>query len=420
MTFLLNKIRGFLRDDTQQSQITRSTPTIPPLSPYDEWAWIPSPDFSHDLASYVFREWISTAIDRVAEIAVSVPIEVRDSVGRPINHPLLELIGRDGQPNPMQDSLEFLEAHFQRVDVYGNDIWYWTSKRGGSPDEVYQLDIRRVKIKQDGRNIRYYYNLPSGDVELNRNNITHFRRSNIVSSGMHWGLSAVQKLRNVVESDKAMTRWNMEFFQSGAPSGVLILDDTVSAEEAKRVEHEIHQQVTEKRRMVVIRAKQGGAVWNDANLKQREMEFQDGRMLTRQAAFDALGFHVGAVSEASTEAHARVAERFVRSSAYIRHMRTASRLNSSLKMWSGYNRYNVRFHDVRVVDWEQESRKLKAVAPYMTINEVREKYLDLEPTSWGDMPYESKTTSRKVERVDTEVFQTGTGITADEEQQEGG
>ena len=114
------------------------------------------------------------------------------------------------------------------------------------------------------------------------------------------------------------------------------------------------------------------------------MDFEKGRLLNRQAAFDALGFHVGAVSEASTEAHARVAEALVRESAWIRHRRSASALNSVLEFWPGAARYRVDFHDVRATDWERESKKLAAVMPYMTINEVRSRYLELGPLPSGD------------------------------------
>ena len=357
-----------------------STERLPAEIRQPEWAWVPSPVFTDLLATYVYREWISTAIDRVAELCVLVPLEVRSrDLMRVHDHPLLELLGPYGRPNLMQDSMEFLESHFQRVDVYGNDIWYWRSSNGGPPDSVYQLDLSRVDIRADASGkVGYWYNVGGKPELLDTNALTHFRRANIVESGLFWGTSALQKLSNVVESDSSMTRWNQEFFGTGAPSGILIVDqNAVSAPEAKRIEREFMMSAKDKRRMVVIRTQPGNAVWNDASLKQRELEFKEGRMLTRQAAFDALGFHVGAVSEASTEAHARVSERFVRVSAYIRHLRMASRLNEALSFWPDASNYRIVWQDVRTVDWDMESKKLAAVQPYMTVDEVRSNYLDL-------------------------------------------
>lgn len=355
---------------------------------HDDWAWVQSPEFTNDLVAYVYREWISTAIDRVAELCVSVPLEVRNRDGSlVVDHPLLDLLGRHGRPNALQDSMEFLEAHFQRVDVFGNDVWYWFSNEGGAPDEVYQLELSRLRIRVDDRgDVIYEYRTGAGIRQLDGSAITHFKRSNILGSGMFWGLSAIQKLRNVVLSDSEMTRWNQEFFHTGAPSGVLILNEaSVSPAEAKRIENEMHLSASEKRRMIVIRAPEGAAVWHDANLAHRDLSFNDGRLMTRQAAFDALGFHVGAVSEASTEAHARVAERLVRNSAHARHLRMSSKLNSVLAFWPDASRYRIQWQDVRVVDWEMEARKLQAVMPYLTVNEVRSRYLDASAIIGGDV-----------------------------------
>ena len=134
----------------------------------------------------------------------------------------------------------------------------------------------------------------------------------------------------------------------------------VSASERQRMEEELNLSHQERRRVAVIRAKQGSAVWNDANLQHRELEFKEGRLLTRQSAFDALGFHVGLVSEASTEAHARVAERRVLNSVFYRHIRTASQLNRVLQYWGGSQSLEVAFKDVRQVELGTRGKEVKS------------------------------------------------------------
>lgn len=353
---------------------------VPLAARHSTWGWVQSPDFAHDLAVYVYQEWVSTAIDRVAELCVSVPLEVRSTDGMTNypDHPLMKLLGPYGKPNPYQDSIEFLEAHFQRCDIFGNDIWYWASSDGGAPDSVWQLDPRRITIEVDNDGEVFYQYASAGDlIDLSHHQITHFRRANVVQSGLHWGISAVQKLKSMVELDSAMVKWNLDFFTSGVPTGVLMVPLHTPAHEVKAIEDDFYKRYGTKRRMAVVTANPGNTVWTDAGAKQRDIEFEKGRLLTRQAAFDALGFHVGAVSESSTEAHARVSERMVRTSAYIRHMRSASKLNAVLRFWPDWDTHQVRFHDVRSVDWELEAKKLEAVGPYMTVNEVRSRFLDL-------------------------------------------
>ncbi|MCY4464805.1 MAG: phage portal protein [Chloroflexi bacterium] len=384
---MFEKIRSFFRARGEVTNKGATGRRVSDLQDSPEWIWVQSPDFTNDLAIYAYREWISTAIDRVAELCVSVPMIVREAGGLGVyeDHPLLALLGTYGRPNRLQDSFEFMEAHFKRMDIWGNDVWFWQSEFGGAPDEVYQLDMRNVQIRVVDGLQWYFYNVGGVEHRISPEQVTHFRRSNPTATGVFWGMSAVEKLRNVAETDRLMTKWNQSFFESGAPNGIMIVDaDLVDSKQARQMESEFNENPRGKRRLAVIRARQGSAVWHEALMKQRDLDFNDGRLMTRQAAFDALGFHVGAVSEASTEAHARVAEALVRESAWIRHRRTASALNTALEFWPGAGQYRVDFHDVRATDWERESKKLQAVMPYMTINEVRSHYLELGPLPRGD------------------------------------
>jgi hypothetical protein len=384
---MLDRIRRFFRTGRTEINKTGRGRQVSALQNSPEWIWVQHPDFTQDLADYANRIWISTAIDRVAELCVSVPMIVREAGGLDVydDHPLLRLLGTYGRPNRLQDSFEFMESHFKRMDIWGNDVWFWQSETGGPPNEVYQLDLRNLTIRVENGLQWYFYSVGGVEHRISPERLTHFRRSDPRASGVFWGSSAVEKLRAVAEEDRLMAQWNRGFFATGAPNGILIVDaDLVDSQQARTTETEFHQNADGKRRLAVIRAKPGAAVWHDAASKQRDLDFNEGRLLTRQAAFDALGFHVGAVSEASTEAHARVAEALVRESAWIRHRRTASALNSVLEFWPEAERYRIDFHDVRATDWERESKKLAAVMPYMTVNEVRSRYLELGPLPGGD------------------------------------
>ena len=382
----LDRIRGAFRA-AERTSAGGAGRRVADVANAPEFIYVPNPDNAWALATYAYREWISTAIDRVAELCVSVPVVVVEQGGlrRFDGHPLLRMLGQYGQANRHQDSFEFMEAHFKRMDIFGNDVWYWVSAVGGAPDEVYQLDMRYLSIRIRNGLQWYFYRVGGVEYEISPEQVTHFRRSNVTSSAAFWGMSAIEKLRNVALTDGMMSRFNQQFFSTGAPSGILIVDSSdVGPKAAREIEAEFHATADAGRRMSVIRAAPGSAVWHEAGAKQRDMDFKEGRLLTRQAAFDALGFHVGAVSEASTEAHARVAESLVRESAWVRHQRTASRLNSVLEFWGMAGRYQVSFGDVRATDWDKESKKLEAVSPFMTINEVRGRYLELEPVPGGE------------------------------------
>jgi hypothetical protein len=113
-------------------------------------------------------------------------------------------------------------------------------------------------------------------------------------------------------------------------------------------------------------------VWNEAGLKPRDADFQRGRALNRQAIYETLDLPLGYMSEASTEAHARVAERRFLHSVYRRHVRVAAKLNmDAMRFWSPG--FLASFPDVRreSADWEQLSKRIAAEAKYKTLNELR-------------------------------------------------
>ena len=232
-----NRFGGFRGGRARAKMIAAVPPQV--LAP--EWAWVPGPDFAWQLAAYAQRNWVSTAIDRIAEMCVAQPLEVRSADGMQVrDHPLLRLLGHYGRANPYQDSREFLEAHFQRMDVYGNDVWLWVSRRGGPPDSVYQLELSRLKMFSDAAGTRYEYWNGGRREELDARAVTHFRRASVLPSGIFWGLSSLEKLRDLVLQDSSMAKWNREFFQNGAPSGVLLVDPGLTSEaDAVRLQAEL-------------------------------------------------------------------------------------------------------------------------------------------------------------------------------------
>lgn len=384
-----SRLRHLFIDETQrQVEVWRNALRERPLQHIDHSNWlnVPMPDFQGDLLYYSISPWLAIAVNRMAEIAMMSVPQVRhrdDSVSEVRDHPLLDLIGMHGQPNDYQDSLEFRETHFMHLDLFGNSFWYLASRSGGAPDEVYLLDPQRVFIKP-GRNRtidNYLYRHGGKDFRIDPVEIIQFRRAHPYAGGGYYGLSPSRVLRLDMTSDRNMSLWQRQFFESGVPSGIIVVPASLTDEQVRTMADDLELAHKDKRRVAIIRAEPGSAVWYDAGLKQRDLDFERGRLLYRQAIFDMMGFHVGLVSEASTEAHARVAERRVLASVWTRLSRTASRLTTSdvLGFWPGSSRFMVAFEDIRQADWEQEALKLSAMQPYLSEEEVRLREFGLGP-----------------------------------------
>lgn len=347
------------------------------------------PDCIDYLVQYAMDAWVYTAVSEIATDFAMAPLEIwhRNEPKQADNHALLEMLGPAGRPNADQDRFEFLEAHASNLILTGQSYWYWYAPNGGAPVAVYHLPPEAMFVQPGGSEVVGHYVLrwQGDEIKLNKENVTHYRKYHPLSR--YYGLGAMEALRLEVQSDRSMAQWNAQYFGDDvfAPAGILVVSPDVSDKEKQRLEDDLEGKHGPRRRTAVVRSQPGATVWLDAGLKQRDLDFVNGRLLSRQAIYEAVGLPLGLYSESSTEAHARVAERLKLNNVYKHHVRTAVKISSDvLWFWPQHQIYEARFHDVRQVDWQMEAMKLKAVSPFMTKNEVRERHLGLSGMEGGD------------------------------------
>ncbi len=358
------------------------------------YAWGVSQDVSVTLAFYAYNNWVQTAVSRLASRAASAALNVaykNDPIKLDEMHGLAQLLGARGTPNDYQDSLEFLEMHFTHVELAGNSFWYWdrTLPGFGPPDMVHILDPRCIKILPGAAQgiAAYEYWVNGQKYKIDPGRMTHFKRTNPYS--IYWGLSALEALKIEVKSDNSMAAWNAHFFDEDVaiPAGIVVVPTGTPDAEMDRLDDELHSKHGGKRRTAIVRADAGSTVYLPAGVAPKDLDFANGRLLSRRAVYEALELPLGLMSEASTEAHARVAERQLAEAIAMRHTRTARKLNSdALGFWPAPTLRQVKFEDLslRAADWDRESKRLAAVRPFMSVNEVRTQILQLPATPGGD------------------------------------
>lgn len=367
--------------------------------------WAAGPQATDYLIRYALNSWVYTAVSELASDFASAAIEVwhRGSPRLAEGHGLLALLGSAGKPNPDQDLFEFLEAHISNFLLAGNSYWYWFAPAGGAPQAVYNLPVEAMRVVPGADEVvgEYVMEWQGRHFRLPKQNVTHFMKYNPFSR--YVGLGAMEALRIEVESDRSMALWNKMYFADDvfSPAGILVVDEGTSDEEMRRLEAELEGKHGPRRRTMVVRSRPGSTLWNDAGLRQRDLEFKEGRLLARQAVYEALGLPLGLWSESSTEAHARVAERLKLNTVYKLHVRTATKINQdALPFWPRAGSYEARFHDVRRVDWQMEKLKFEALRGLMTVDEIREQHLNLPAMgSLADALFERV---EEVEEVDGE------------------
>lgn len=379
MKISIKRLRGHLKKAAVAPVPVRSRPGQSQTSRYkigqglNAWAY---------LKQFALSPWVYAAITRMSEGAANARLDV---VGRydhtqiDTSHPILGLLGDGGMPNEYQSRLEFLEEHFAFLDLAGNSFWFWYSQYGGSPTAVYNLNPARVRVLPGRDRVvgGYEYRFEGHTAELSPDQVTHFKRFNPYSD--YYGMPALESLLVEITGDRAMAEWNLDFFGDGVaiPAGIFVVDENILDEDLERLEYEINAKYSEKRRTAVVRAAPGSTAFFDAGLKQREMDFNQGREFGRKAVYEVLDLPLGVMSEASTEAHARVAERFFYTAVQRRLKRTQEKINSgAMRFWPGWDRWSVRFEDLRArhADWQQEKLKIESWLEYRTKNEIRQEY----------------------------------------------
>lgn len=354
-------------------------------------------DVARYVATFAVNGWVNTGVSRMSSLTAATPLQVvahRNTVQTNPDHPILALLGEFGQPNDGFSAFEFWENHYTYFLLTGNAFWYWVSRAGTTvPDEVHLLNPAQVKIVpgSDRYVACYEYQVMGQTVKLSPFQVTHFRRPNPFSA--YWGLPALEAIMVQVLTDLGQANWNKELFGDGVavPAGVLVLPSSVSDAERQRIDDEWNAQHSQRRKTAVVRGEPGSVQWVNAGLNPMDADFINGRKLNRQAIYEALELPLGVMSEASTEAHARVAERQQLHAAWRQHFRVASKLNSlpgstirtiaPMQYFPDWDKWLARPVDVRLeaADWDQMSKKLAALDRYLSADEIRTSELGLQP-----------------------------------------
>lgn len=427
----MNKVQKWFLDLLPRQEVV--TPTARwelaerarPLQYLDQqaFAYASGPNFDKTLAMFALSVWVNIAVRRLAVRASSAKISVQyrsDPTRTVDDHPLLQLIGKYGIPNDYQDSLMFRQMHHTYLELAGNSYWYWFAPRGGAPTEVHLLDPNKVRvIPGDRQGVRgYEYTHLGRKLALSTYQITHFKGINPYD--VYYGMAALEAIRTEVQSDRSMALWNAQFFGEnvGIPTGVLVIPSTVSDAEMERVRGEFLARHGGRRETAIIRSEVGGTVYIPAGAAHKDLDFKDGRLLSRQAVYECLDLPMGSISESSTEAHARVAERQGAVAVNTRTLHLDSQLTTSaLPFWRNHQQLEVQHEDLtqHYVDWDREEKRHRVLAQVLSINERRKlvhyaplgREYDHVPTSYQSQPDRGHSDPVQPERQVPDVVEPG-------------
>jgi len=204
--------------------------------------------------------------------------------------------------NPFQKYTELLKETVMHMGISGDAYWYKIPK-GNGPEiaEIWGLHPALMKILSTvhGEILGYVMRAPNAaePVVFEPHEVIHFRLPNPTHD--LYGLSPLEILVPEVQTDLHMQRANQAYFDNDmTPDSILMLDDNLSDEEAKKAKRMIaekHQGSDKKHKMMVARGVKDIKILGST---MKDAEFLAGRDLTTKkvtAAYEVpevlLGYH---------------------------------------------------------------------------------------------------------------------------------
>lgn len=381
----------------------RGAPHVAAVARHADFHWPNLAETQSHTLVYQQSPWVYVAVNRIAEAAALVPLQVLRREGeRKVEvqrHPLEMLLDA---PNPFLSRFELMEQTVGTLELTGNAYWFLAGNN--TPSEIWPLRPDRVSIVPDPAAYvkGYVYEIDGLRIPLEPAEVVHFKRWHPADD--YYGLSALDAARIAVSSDRAMAEWNRNTFgrDNGVPAGIVRIKDLISDTDFERIKREWWQSYGgPQRRTAFLRG--GGIEWQNIGLSHNELDFLKGRQAHRDEILNIFGIPVGLVSENATEANARVAERlFIERTLWPKLVRIAQKITQELlPFWPGDTL--AEFDDIRPTDTQARLDDIRTAYPVLSINEIRDQYYHLPPVDWGALPVNME----KAEKHNTEAQRHG-------------
>lgn len=276
---------------------------------------------------------VSTAygiVSRLAETTAMVPwhlyrkstdgrrvyreVETRKEITKHAALTLLE------NPNPLMDTIEFLETLTQHYDTAG-EYWvvaWYGSVRAAGPLQLWPMRPDRVRIVTDPDDVLtgYIYVGPDGEqVPVRKEDVIHVRRPNPLD--IYRGLGPMQALTLKLDANRLAAEYNRNFFLNSAePGGIIEVEDRLDDDEFRELTQrwqEQHKGVANAHRVAIL--EQGK--WVERKFSMKDMAFPELAELSREDIREAFGYPKGMtgatedVNKAVADANERMFGRYL-------------------------------------------------------------------------------------------------------------
>jgi HK97 family phage portal protein len=326
------------------------------------------------------NSWVYTAVGMIAREVSSTEFQITRQAGydaAPVqiaNHPLEQLLSR---PNPWMGRAYLWQYTASWLELSGNAYWVTTGT------EIWPLPSHAVDVVPGDRDrfVDYYQYTANGQhFNIPAEYVVQFQLPN--PWDIFRGLSPLAAALLAADSDNAMAHWNGTFFgkdnvmpssiinlKSGDPNAPIDLADAQTLKSALRSDYQAA------RRKTAITTAPGGLDAVLLGWNPRDMDFIQGRQFTKEEIFAVYGVPGGLLDKNATEANATIADRiFKEKTIWPLLCLLAEQLTAQLVIPYYGADLRAGFADIRPANRALELQEVAAASPYLTKDEVRERY----------------------------------------------
>lgn len=342
--------------------------------------------------SYFQRvSWVNIAVDKVATIGSGAKWNVKRREGESTvdipNHEFERLMDA---PNPTMSRADLIYATLAYMSVCNTAYWWVNYGTNKKPVELWLIPTKQLSPIPDGRMYIKGYDYDPGDgrlIRLEPEEIIPFTGFN--PDSMFTGMSNLDPLRTIMDSDIGMQNWNKKLFvsQNGRLPGILAFADPIPDTDWQMIQSDIDKAARLRNFMLLRNVKAGGVQWLQATASQKDMEFLNSRLANRDEIYAAIAPGLSSVlSVNATEANARIGKStLIDFKVYPMLQKIASVLTT--KLLPVYNdNLILEPEDIRVTDKILRLQEMAEYSKTHTVDEVRAEY-------WQDDPLGNSTGS---------------------------
>ena len=276
------------------------------------------------------------------------------------------------------------------MSVCNTAYWWVNYGTNKKPVELWLIPTNQISPIPDGKLYLKGYEYDPGDgspLTLDVNEVIAFNGFN--PDSMFTGMSNLDPLRTIMDSDIGMQNWNKKLFvrSNGRLPGILAFADPIPDDDWSLIQQDVDKASAMRNFMMLRNVKAGGVQWLQATASQKDMEFLNSRLANRDEIYSAIAPGLSSMlSVNATEANARIGKAtLIDFKVYPMLQKIASVLTTKIMPAYGAE-FVIEPEDIRVTDKLLRLQEMAEYSRTHTIDEVRAEY-------WQDDPLGNSTGS---------------------------